>query len=208
MEGYAKIRAPYDGVITFLKVKDGDFVQPAGGQGDWLFKVARLDPVRVVIAVPEADAELVNEKSEVKLTVQALYGPSLRGKIVRTSWALDPGARTLRTEIDMPNKDDRLRPGNYVYAQITNQLPDAWTLPTSALVKQGDAAVCFVIEDGKAVRTPVQVGRGDGKFIQVMKRQRPGSPPVWEDFTGTETIAARAAGLTDGQSVQVDSAKR
>jgi multidrug efflux pump subunit AcrA (membrane-fusion protein) len=208
MLGYAKIRAPYDGLVTWRKVNTGDFVQPAGGQGDWLFKVARLDPVRIVIAVPEADAELVTEKSEVKLTVQALSGPSLQGTVARTSWALESGARTLRTEIDLANKDGRLRPGMYVYAQIINPLSEGWTLPTSALVKQGDGAVCFLIEGGKAVRTPLQVGRSDGQWIAVLKRQKLGSPPVWEDFTGNETVAARATGLTDGQSVQLDSSKK
>jgi HlyD family secretion protein len=208
MLGYAKIRAPYDGVVTSLKVKTGDFVQPVGGQGDWLFKVARLDPVRVVIAVPEADAELVKEKSEVKLTVQALSGPSLSGTVTRTSWALEPGARTLRTEIDLPNKDGRLRPGMYVYAQIINQLPETWTLPTSAVVKHGDSTVCFLVEQSKAVRTQVQLGRSDGQFVEVLKRQKSASPPVWEELTGKETVAARATGLTDGQAVQSDSSTR
>jgi len=208
MLGYAKIRAPYDGIVTLRKVKTGDFVQPAGGQGDWLFRVARLDPIRVVIAVPEMDAELVKDKSEVKLSIQALSGPGLSGTVARTSWALDAGARTLRTEIDLPNKDGRLRPGMYVYAQIINQLSDGWALPTSAVVKHGDATVCFLVEGGKAVRTPVQVGRSDGQFVAVLKRQKSASPPVWEEFTGNETVAARASGLTDGQSVQLDSSIR
>jgi len=205
MLGYAKIRAPFDGVVTWRKVNTGDFVQPAGGQGDWLFKVARLDPVRVVIAVPEADAELVKEQSAVKLSIQALPGSSLSGAVARTSWALEAGARTLRAEIDLPNKEGRFRPGMYVYAQIINQLSDGWTLPVSAVVKQGDSTVCFLIEGGKAVRTPVQVGRSDGQLVAVLKRQKPGSPPVWEAFTGNEVVAARAAGLLDGQSIEVNS---
>jgi HlyD family secretion protein len=203
MLGYAKIRAPFDGVVTGRKANTGDLVQPAGGPGDWLFKVARLDPVRVVIAVPEADAELVTQKAEVKLTVPALSGPTLRGVVARTSWALEAAARTLRTEIDLPNKDGRLRPGMYVNARIIHQLPEGWTLPTSAVIKQGDAAICFVVESGKAVRTPIQIGRSDGQYIEALKRQKPGSPPVWEEFTGNETVAARASGLTDGQAVQV-----
>jgi HlyD family secretion protein len=202
MLGYAKIRAPYDGVVTLRKVNTGNFVQPAGGSGDWLFKVARLDPVRVVVAVPEADAELVKEKAEAKITIQALSGPTLTGTVARTSWALEPGARTLRAEIDLPNKDGRLRPGMYVYAQIINQLPDGWTLPTSAVAKQGNATVCFLIEGGKAVRMPVQVGRSDGQRVEVLKRQKADSPSVWEEFTGNEAVASRAAGLTDGQAVQ------
>jgi multidrug efflux pump subunit AcrA (membrane-fusion protein) len=205
MLGYAKIRAPYDGVVTLLKAKTGDFVQPAGGQGDWLFKVARLDPVRVVIAVPEADADLVKEKSEVILTIQALSGPTLSGTVTRTSWALDAGARTLRAEIDLPNKGGRLRPGMYVYARIINQLPTGWTLPASAVAKQGDSTVCFLVEGNKAVQRAVQVGRSDGQFVEVLKRQKSESSPEWSELTGTETIAARATGLTDGQFVQSDS---
>lgn len=205
MLGYAKIRAPYDGIVTWRKVNTGDFVQPAGGQGDWLVRVSRLDPVRIVIAVPEADAGLVQEKSEVKLTVQAVSGSTLSGSVARTSWALEPGARTLRTEIDLPNKDGRLRPGMYVHAQITGQLPEAWAVPVSAVVKQGDTMVCFLIVGGRAVRTPVQIGRSDGKFIAVLKRQTSGVPSAWEEFTGTESLAAPAVGLTDGQSIQTDS---
>jgi len=199
---YSKIRAPYDGVITSRKVASGDFVQPAGGQSDWLFKVVRLDPVRVVVAVPEVDAELVTEKSEVKLTVQALPGPSPTGTVARTSWALDAGSRTLHTEIDLPNKEGRLRPGMYVYAQITNQLLEQWTLPAAAVIKQDNTTACFLIESGKAIRTQLQVGRSDGQFVQVLKRQKQGSPTVWEDFNGGELVATRAAGLTDGQAIQ------
>jgi HlyD family secretion protein len=200
--GYATIRAPFDGIVTRRRVSNGDLVQPGGGKGEWLFTVARLDPVRVAVAVPEADAELVQKDAEVKLTVPAAGGPALTGKVVRTSWDLEQGSRTLRTEIDLPNKDHVLRPGMYVYARITCPLPEAWTLPVSAVVKQDSAMVCFRTVDGKAVRTPVQVGRGDGQFIEVLKYQTAGSPPSWETWTGKEEVAVRAAGLTDGQIVQ------
>ena len=203
---YAKIRAPYDGIVTRRKVNTNDLVQPTNGQDDWLFTVAKLDPVRVVIAVPEVDAELVEVGAKVELTIQALSGPAPEdGKVARTSWSLEPGPRTLRAEVELPNKDGRLRPGTYVYARIIKQLPKGWTIETSAVVKQGDSTVCFLIEDGKkVVRTPVQIGRSDGQFVEVFKRQKAGSPDVWEDFTGNEKFAARAAGLTDGQAVQVE----
>jgi RND family efflux transporter MFP subunit len=201
MLAYAKIRAPYDGVVTMRKVNTGDLVQPAAGKGDWLFVVARLDPVRVVIDVPEADAALVDEKTQVSLSIPALRLPALQASVARTSWALAPGARTLRTEIDLPNKDGKYRPGTYVFARLTGEQHAGWALPSSALVKQGDATVCFLIENGKAVRTPVQVGRGDGEFTEVLKLQRPPAAS-WADWTGKEEVAAKAAGLSDGQAVE------
>jgi HlyD family secretion protein len=206
MLGYARIRAPYDGIVTRRKVNTGDLVQPTNGHGDWLFTVARLDTVRVVIAVPEADAGLVRDKAEVRITIQAVPGPALIGTVARTSWALEPDSRTLRAEIELPNKEGFLRPGMYVNAQIINRLPEEWTLPVSAVVKQGNSTVCFLIENGKSVRTPVQIGRSDGQLVQVLRWQKPGKPPVWQEFTGTEVIAGQAAGLTDGQALQGDAA--
>jgi RND family efflux transporter MFP subunit len=203
MLGYAKIRAPYDGIVTRRKVSNGDFAQPTGGQGDWLFMVARLNPVRVVVAVPEADAGLVKDGAEARVTVPSWHGPDLSGKVARTSWSLDPGSRTLRTEIELAD-DGRLRPGGYVYAHITSRSPEAWTLPAAAVAKQGDATVCFFIEGDKAVRTAVQVSRSDGQLVEVRKWQKPGSPPEWQEFTGDEKVTARAAGLSDGQAVQVE----
>jgi multidrug efflux pump subunit AcrA (membrane-fusion protein) len=199
--GYAKIRAPFDGVVTVRKVNTGDFVQPAVGKGDWLFTVARFDPLRVVVDVPEADAALVEEKSVVSLSIPALRGPALTAKVARTSGALAPRSRTLRAEIDLPNKDGKLRPGMYVHARVTAEQPARWALPASALVKQGDVTVCYLVEGGKAVRTPVQAGPSDGQFTEVLKLQRAGSS-ARADWTAKEEVAAKAAGLTDGQEVQ------
>ncbi len=197
---YTKVRAPYDGVVTHRHVNTGDFLQPAG-KGAGVFTVARLDPVRVVVDVPEADAALVHDKTPVKLVVQALGGAELSGTVTRTSWSLDPAARTLRAEIDLPNPGERLRPGMYVYARITAELPETWALPSAAVVKQGEATVCFRVEGGKAVRLPIQTGRSDGQFTQVLRKQKPGSAE-WEDVAGTEVVASQAAGLSDGQTVQ------
>jgi multidrug efflux pump subunit AcrA (membrane-fusion protein) len=203
MYSYATIRAPFDGVITRRKASNGDFVQPAGGHGDWLFTIACVDPLRVVIAVPEEDAPLVHDGANVTLTVQALVGPPPTGTIARTSWDLEHTSRTLRAEIDLPVKGRDLRPGMYVYGKIEAVLPEAWILPATALVKQGDNMVCFRIEGGKAIRTPVQVGRGDGQFVQVHTFQKIGPPATWQEWTGNEKVAQLGAGLADGQEVHV-----
>lgn len=200
--GYARITAPFDGVVTHRAINTGDFLSVAGKDG--MFSVAWLDPVRVVVQVPEADAGLVAEGLPVKITVQAVRGPELTGTITRTSWSLEPGSRTLRAELDMPNKDGRVRPGMYVYARITAALPEAWAVPALAVGKVGDDPVVYLVEGGKAVRTPVQVLRGDAQFTQVTRYKRPGVAE-WSDFTGSEAVATPAAALTDGQPIQAPS---
>jgi HlyD family secretion protein len=201
--GYRFIRAPFDGAVTLRKIDTGHLVRPAAGNDDPLFVVVRSNVVRVVLKVPEADAALVRKGAEVKIGVQALPGVEFAGKISRTSESLDASSRTLRTEIDLQNPDGRLRVGNFVSARITADMPEAWVLPASAVIKQADVTVCFQFKQGKAVRTPIQVGRSDGTFTEVFKKQKAGSPAAWENWTGDEQVlAGQTANLTDGQSVQ------
>jgi RND family efflux transporter MFP subunit len=199
---YAKITAPFDGIVTRRRINTGDLVRPIPDKADGLFAVAKINPVRLVIQVPEADAGLVTENSSVKLTVPARKGPPLEGKVSRTSWSLEPGSRTLRVEIDQDNSDDRLRPGMYVFAHLSEQLPEAWTVPVAAVAKQGDNLVVFLVDGDKVSRAIVQTGNSDGKSIELLRIQ-PADSPIPKELTGKEKIAASAAGLTDGATVVV-----
>ncbi len=196
--GYAMIRAPYSGVVTARKVNTGDFVA-ANGERAWLFTVARIDKVRVVVQVPEADAGLIKEKMPVELTIAALRSPAVNGTIARTSWSLQPGSRTLRTEIDLLNGDERFRPGMYVTAKIRADLPAEWTLPVAA-IKTGSDPHCFLVQNGKAVRIPVQVGRSDGQRVELLKVRR-SDAAEWSDPTSADRVAMPAAGLVSGQQL-------
>jgi HlyD family secretion protein len=204
---YTKIRAPYDGVVTRRWINTGDFLQPNGGKDSCVFTVVRLSPVRIVIDVPEADADLVKEKAKVDLIVQALGDKQLSGVVARTSYAVAPGSRTLRTEIDLPNPDSRLRPGMYLLGRITIPVSAKWTLPASAVVAKGDETFGYRSEKGKAVRTSLRLGLRDAKAVEVLQFRR-GETGPWQDFTGKEEFAQRAAGLSDGQAIVSRSGKK
>jgi len=196
--GYTKIAAPYDGVVTQRSINTGDFL--AGGGKEGVFAVARLHPVRIVTHVPEVDAGLVQPGLAVRIAVQALPGEEFTGKIARTSWSLEPGSRTLRVEVDLPNKEDRLRPGMYVYARIVVPMPENWTAPAAAIGKAADDSIMYFADDGKARRVQVQVARGDGKLTQVLRYKKT-AEAGWSEFTGAESIATPAAALSDGQAI-------
>ncbi|MSR79371.1 MAG: efflux RND transporter periplasmic adaptor subunit [Gemmataceae bacterium] len=198
MLGYTKIRAPYDGIITRRKVNTGDFLSP--GRIEPLFTLSRFEPLRLVVFVPEADAGLVQPNTPIHLRVQALRGFELQGKISRTSWSLDPGTRTLRAEIDVPNPGERLRPGMYVYATLQGNLPESWVLPTSSLVKQGENLICFRVVDGKTQKTPVQVGHTDGLSTEILKWQT-GPGGNWTSPDLSSLVCIKGGGIRDGIAV-------
>ena len=132
--------------------------------------------------------------------MQGGAGTGEAGKVTRTSWSLEPGSRTLRTEIDLANEKGQFRPGTYAYARLTAELPAAWAVPAAAVGKVYDEPVIYLVEGGKAVRVAVQLLRGDSQFTQVSRYKKPGASD-WTDVTGSEAVATPAAAVTDGQPV-------
>jgi len=197
---FAKIRAPYAGFITRRQADTGALVQPSGPSARPLFTIVRLHRVRVVAAVNEADAVLVRDQAEAMIEIPALR-KQWPGKVSRTSWAVEPGPRTLRVEIDLENEQQLLRPGMYAFVRIKVQQLPAFTLPVSAVPRQGDARVCFRVENGKALQMQVHVGHSDGKFIEVFRKQHAGSTE-WLPFTGDEVVVLDAARVSDGQEIR------
>lgn len=194
LKNYTKIKAPFDGIITQRAANTGDFLTADGKHS--VFTVARVDPVRVVIHIPEADSGLIQMGQSMQFTIQSMPGKPLTGKIARTSWSLVPGSRTLRVEADLSNPQQQLRPGMYVYAQVGMELPSAWSLPAAAVGKVNDEPVLYLAEGGKAVRVTAQLLRGDNQFTQVQAYRR-GSSSF--EITGNEQFAMPANALSDGQ---------
>jgi RND family efflux transporter MFP subunit len=206
---YTKIVAPFDGVITRRRLNEGDFVQPAAGmKGEPLFVVDQVDPVRVFVNVPEAEAGWIRDRDEATVRSRRYPGRPFKGTVTRTSGSLDPATRTLRTEIDLPNPEGELLSGMYVDVTITPRRPNAWALPESAVVVTDEGAWCYRLEGGKAVRTPLQVGLSGGGVVQVLKKQVKASPrgmEAWEEISGQEqVIAGGLADLKDGQAVEAE----
>lgn len=202
---YARIEAPFDGVITRRSISRGDFVQPpSAAPQEPLYVLHRRDLMRVFVDVPESDAVWVQEGTPVRIRVPVLQDHEFDGKVRRMSYSLKPQTRTLRAEIDLPNPDDLLRSGMYAYAAIQVERSNTLTLPASAISTQGDVNegyqdFCFLWENGKVQRLPIKIGsRGEGRVEVLKKRGQDG----WEDFTGEEKVVERGISvLSDGQEV-------
>jgi RND family efflux transporter MFP subunit len=194
MVDYLSIEAPFDGTISERNADIGFFAQAGGAdQAQPLFTIVRIDPVRVFVDVPEMDAPLVDVDDGAMVHVQSLAGETFAGKVTRTSWTLEPTTRTLRTEVDLPNAEGKLRPG--MYSQVTIILAEhenACIVPASAVVSQQDRTWCFVAEDGTAARKAVTLGIKSGGLVEIVAGLR-GDELVVQD---------PGASLSDGQAVE------
>jgi RND family efflux transporter MFP subunit len=211
---YAEIRAPFDGVVTRRKINTRDFVQPGdAGKGEPLYVVDRTDPVRVFVNVADEDAVWVRNRDVAQVRVLGLPGEPFKGTVTRTSGSMDPLTRTLHTEIDLRNEAGRLLPGMYADITIIAEHKGVWALPAKAVREEGERPYCYRVENGRAVRTPLQVGMRGGDLIEVLKKRvkppSPGEEERWEDLTGDEEVIASDPGaLKDDQPVRPAAAKK
>jgi HlyD family secretion protein len=219
--GYLTITAPYDGVVFVRNVNSGDFVLPATGDPSLgvnslglspsratpLYVLIRKDPVLFVIGVPEADAHYVGRGAKARVRVPELAQHEFPAQVTRTSWALDSASRTLLAQIELPNAQARFLPGMYAYGYVLLERSNVRALPMTAITQIGNQTYCYMVVDGKAVRTEVQTGFSDGKYVEVIEKfaKAPGaSDGEWAPFDGAEAvIAGDLTEISDGAPVTV-----
>jgi RND family efflux transporter MFP subunit len=168
---YARIVAPFDGVIAMRRVNRGDLVQaPTASRTTPLFRIERIDVMRVFCDVPENEVPLVRVGAQATLRVFGLGGESIAGTVTRFAFRLDPETRNMRTEIDLPNLSERLYPG--MYAEVTLELErhdDVLTVPVSAIDSDANGVFVYAVQDGRVARKAVKVGIRDGSRIEAIE---------------------------------------
>ncbi len=198
---YARLTAPFDGIVTQRNVDPGDLVRNAqtGSSKDEppLFVVAKLDQVRIRVAVPERDAPLATVGDAVKITLQAFPSETFEGKIARVAGILDEQTRTMLVEIDLPNPRGRLRPGMFGQATIALAPPgDTLMLPANAIRydKDGNSYVYVVNTSNQVAIVNIQTGLDNGETVEITT-----------GLTGNERIVGPLLErLKPGQTVSVD----
>jgi RND family efflux transporter MFP subunit len=167
--GYTQIVAPFDGVVARRLVNRGDLVQPPTGTlMRALFTVQRIDTIRVFCDVPENDVPYLHIGDPAIVKPSGLEGKPFIGKVTRFSLRLDPETRNMRTEIDLPNPEERLYPGMYATVSLEmNRHPDALTLPATAVGSDGDGSFVDTITDNRITRRAIKTGLTDNGRVEV-----------------------------------------
>ncbi len=118
---YQQVVAPFDGVITQRNIDVGSLITGDATSGTSMFSLLHSDVIRVWIYVPQDDAFGVRPGIDAIVRVPAMPNLTFHGKVTRIADALQPGTRTLLTEVDVPNPDGALQPG--VYCTVELKIP-------------------------------------------------------------------------------------
>lgn len=164
---FKHVLAPFDGVITTRNVDVGNLIT-AGSTGSALFTMARPDPLRVAIDVPQAYASGVKVGDQVFVTQAELPGQKFPGKISRIAGAIDTTTRSQRIELALQNPDGKLTPGAYVQVTLPLLAKGPWSIPANALLFRAEGpSVAVVDAEGVARLRPVSVVNDLGATLEI-----------------------------------------
>lgn len=195
-EEFKRVLAPYSGVITSRSVEVGDLVDAGnGGAGRALFRLAKVDPLRVYVYVPQTYAQRIKIGDPVTITQAELAGKQFIGTVARTAGAIDAATRTIQMEINLPNRDNELLAGAYVQATLpVSGSSSALLVPSNVLLFRPQGVhVATLGAQGKIKLRPVVLGHDLGNKLEILS-----------GISATEQLVINPAdSLADGDEVTV-----
>jgi RND family efflux transporter MFP subunit len=195
---YARITAPFDGIITKRYVDPGAYIPvpnaAATPEAAAIVNLTDLQTLRLQVAVPETEASHIHIGQPIRWTTDDFPGQNFDGTVTRAYWALDEATRTMLTEDQMENPGMKLMPGMLVNARISiEKKQNVLLVPVAALDQEKENSFVFIFDSGRARKTPVQAGFNDGTNVEIMSGVKPGDL----------VILAEKQTIMDGQSVKI-----
>lgn len=168
---FQNVVSPFTGVITERNVDTGTLITSGSENSKLaLYRIARIDTVKVFVDVPQFASSGVKVGQTVEVSLKEIPSKIFTGKVARTSVALDPVTRTLRTEIHVANKELELAPG--MYADVNFAVPrtnEVVLIPANSLISRGDGQKVALVDSGKKVHyRKIQTGYDLGTEIEVV----------------------------------------
>ena len=193
---YQQVVAPFDGVITQRDIDVGSLITADATSGTAMFSMVHSDVIRVWVYVPQDDAFGVKPGIEAVIRVPAMPNLTFDGKVTRIADALQPGTRTLLTEVDIPNPDGALQPGIYctVELKIPRKSP-ALIVPDSAIIFNQNGKQVAVVENGIAHLHKITITTDYGTEVQVSEGVK----------DGDQVVLQPPVNLADGDKVRISS---
>lgn len=164
------LMAPFSGVVGLRSVSVGDYV----AVGKQLITLTNIDPIKVDFRVPEIFLSQVKLGQSISLKVDAVPGQDFQGKIFAVDPVVDVNGRAIKLRATVPNADLVLKPG--LFARVTivvDRRENAMLIPESAVVPDGVGKIVYVVENGKAKRVAVVLGKRLPGKVEIVKGLTP-----------------------------------
>lgn len=173
LQRFAKVVAPFKGIITARRTDVGQLITAGGGQE--LFRLAQTSTLRVFVHVPQELTHALAPGQGAEVTLPDLPGRTFPAKVVRTAGAMEPDSRTLMTELEVANPNGELLAGSYAQVRFNEARAAATlTVPSNALLFRSEGMqVALVGPDDKVQLRNLKLGRDYGQKVEVLEGLSP-----------------------------------
>jgi len=175
-KSYQRVVAPFDGIVTQRYIDNGSLAQSGSTM---LFTMMHSDVIRIQLYVPQDEAFGVAPGVKAVVHVPEIPNRSFAGTVTRIARALQPGSRTLLTEIDVPNPDGALSPG--IYCIVDLHIPRktrSVVVPADAVVFDENGLHVAVVNNGNIHLQKISIARDFGKEVEVQEGLKAGDRVV------------------------------
>ena len=171
---YSYIRAPFAGYIAERNLDPGAYVSGATASTSTvsrgILSVHDVETVRTLIEVVEKDVPLVQVGQRADVRAEAYPNEVFEGRVTRIVQALNRATRTMTVEVDLPNKDHRLKGGMFARVEVlVGKHPRAIQIPLDAVSRLEESQYVYVVKDGKAHQVPIELGALAENRVEVVK---------------------------------------
>jgi RND family efflux transporter MFP subunit len=170
LEGFNRVTAPFDGVVTARRIDVGALVTQGNASGQELFHMTSTAHLRIYLQVPQAYASLIRPGMVAELVLPEHPDRRFSARVASTARSIDANTRTLLTELDADNADGELLSGSF--AEVHLPLPvsiTTWRLPSNTLLFRADGLhVAAVDADNRVQLRQVRIGRDYGSELEIV----------------------------------------
>lgn len=171
---YSYIRAPFAGYIAERNLDPGAYVSgtttSTSTVSRGILSVHDVETIRTLIEVVEKDVPHVQVGQRADVRAEAYPNEVFEGRVTRIVQALNRATRTMTVEVDLPNKDHRLKGGMFARVEVlVGTHPQAIQIPLDAVSRLEESQYVYVVKDGKAHQVPVELGARAENRVEVVK---------------------------------------
>lgn len=193
-----RVYAPIDGVIGINNIHVGAYPGVGTSPTDQIpLTIMDISQVEMTINVVDADVMLIKEGDIVDVNLDAMPDKPVQGTIKSVSPAIDIQTRTYPVTIVIENPEDKMKPGFFAKTDlIFDKAEEAIIIPLSAVVQpeSGAEPYVYLYQDGKAVKTTVELGIEDkNSNVQIKSGVN----------KGDTVITSNISSLQDGVQVNI-----
>ena len=184
------ITAPFAGTLGVIDVEPGAFLNTETP----VTRLSDLSVIQAMATLPERYFEQVKQGQTLEVSTPAYPDDTFEGEVTVRAPEVDLGTRSFQIRAQIENPDDRLVGGMFANARLILGNHEGLSVHDDAVISEGLSTYVYVVDDGKAVRTDIEVGQSLGSRIEVIDGLE----------QNAQVVVAGWDQLSDGAPVEID----